>query len=181
MERILERHAPRWLGTSAIALDSRFAEEAVDVLRDVNLAMVQAADAGPEPSRTTLSLALVRPSDGFAAALSVGDSHVLRLGECGAEEWIPQAGGRSLYLGEPGHDVDRLSQGVRVEVGDMLPSSAYAERLERVPPAWAKAFEVNAADHAGVRASCIEFVLAGLYATDRISRAQRHGRIEYEL
>jgi magnesium chelatase subunit I len=31
-----------------------------------------------------------------------------------------------------------------------------------------------------VRASCIEFVLAGLYATDQISRSQRHGRIVYE-
>ena len=31
-----------------------------------------------------------------------------------------------------------------------------------------------------VRASCIEFVLAGLYATDRISRSQHRGRIVYE-
>ena len=29
--------------------------------------------------------------------------------------------------------------------------------------------------------SCVEFVLAGLYATDRISRAQQHGRIVYEI
>ena len=31
-----------------------------------------------------------------------------------------------------------------------------------------------------VRASCVEFVLAGLYATDRISRSEHHGRIVYE-
>jgi len=71
--------------------------------------------------------------------------------------------------------------GVKIEVGDMLPSSQYAERLQRVPPVWEKAFEVNAADDPAVRASCIEFVLAGLYATDRISRAQHHGRIYYEM
>ena len=41
--------------------------------------------------------------------------------------------------------------------------------------------KVNAAEDPGVRASCMEFVLAGLYATDRISRAQRHGRIVYEV
>src|SRR5487761_1558462 len=64
--------------------------------------------------------------------------------------------------------------------GDMLPSSAYADRLKRVPPAWQKAFEVNASSDPAVRASCVEFVLAGLYASDRISRAQRHGRIVYE-
>lgn len=71
--------------------------------------------------------------------------------------------------------------GVRVEVGDLLPSAAYAERLQRVPSAWDKAFEVNASADQAVRASCVEFVLAGLYSMDRISRAQRHGKIEYEF
>ncbi|MBA4017969.1 MAG: magnesium chelatase [Pirellula sp.] len=74
-----------------------------------------------------------------------------------------------------------FSKGVKIEVGDMLPSSAYAERIQRVPPIWEKAFEVNAASDPAMRASCVEFVLAGLYATDRISRAQRHGRVEYQL
>jgi magnesium chelatase subunit I len=76
---------------------------------------------------------------------------------------------------------DIFAKGVKIEVGDMLPSAAYAERLKRVPPAWDKAFEVNAAESAPVRASCVEFVLAGLYATDRISRSQHHGRIQYEI
>jgi len=71
--------------------------------------------------------------------------------------------------------------GVRVEVGDLLPSSHYAERLKNVPPAWDKAFEVNASEDEAVRASCVEFVLAGLYSMDRISRSQRHGKIEYEF
>lgn len=74
-----------------------------------------------------------------------------------------------------------FSQGVRVEVGDMLPSSHYATLLKRVPPAWDKAFEVNASQDPAVRASCVEFVLAGLYATERISRSQQHGRIVYEV
>ncbi|WP_428390051.1 magnesium chelatase [Mucisphaera sp.] len=73
-----------------------------------------------------------------------------------------------------------FSQGVRIEVGDMLPSSAYEKVLERVPPAWEKAFEVNAASQPQMRAACVEFVLAGLYATERISRHQDHGRITYE-
>jgi magnesium chelatase subunit I len=53
--------------------------------------------------------------------------------------------------------------------------------VKRVPPIWDKAFEVNASQDPAVRASCIEFVLAGLYATDQISRSQRHGRIIYEI
>ncbi|MFH1919691.1 MAG: magnesium chelatase [Planctomycetota bacterium] len=74
-----------------------------------------------------------------------------------------------------------FSRGVKIEVGDMLPSERYAERLKRVPPVWDKAFEVNASGDPAVRASCVEFVLAGLYASDRISRSQHHGRIVYEL
>jgi magnesium chelatase subunit I len=74
-----------------------------------------------------------------------------------------------------------FSKGVKIEVGDMLPSSHYAERLKRVPKAWEKAFEVNPSESEAVRASCVEFVLAGLYAGDRISRSQKHGRITYEI
>ncbi|BBO35932.1 magnesium chelatase [Lacipirellula parvula] len=74
-----------------------------------------------------------------------------------------------------------FSEGVKIEVGDMLPSSHYADLVKRVPPIWDKAFEVNASQDPAVRAACIEFVLAGLYATDRISRSQRHGRITYEI
>jgi magnesium chelatase subunit I len=74
-----------------------------------------------------------------------------------------------------------FSQGVKIEVGDMLPAGAYAARLKRIPAIWDKAFEVNASSDDAVRASCLEFVLAGLYATDRISRSQHHGRIVYEF
>ncbi|MGE0536093.1 MAG: magnesium chelatase [Pirellulales bacterium] len=74
-----------------------------------------------------------------------------------------------------------FAEGVKIEVGDLLPSDQYAERLKRVPPAWEKAFEVHASSDAAMRASCVEFVLAGLHATDHISRSERHGRIEYEV
>ena len=80
------------------------------------------------------------------------------------------------------HEISEIfGRGVKIEVGDMLPSAAYAERLQRVPPAWDKAFEVNASEDAAVRASCVEFVLAGLYALDIISRSQHHGRLSYEI
>ena len=87
------------------------------------------------------------------------------------------------YVDEYGLDeiADIFGQGVKIEVGDMLPSKQYAELLKRAPSAWEKAFEVNPAEDEAVRASCVEFVLAGLYASDRISRAERHGRIEYEF
>ncbi|MGE0605779.1 MAG: magnesium chelatase [Pirellulales bacterium] len=83
------------------------------------------------------------------------------------------------------HGVEEIGQifarGVKIEVGDLLPSSDYAERLSRVPPAWDKAFEVNAGQDPAMRASCVEFVLAGLYAHDRISRSQKYGKVEYQV
>src|SRR5262249_31952435 len=50
-----------------------------------------------------------------------------------------------------------FGRGVKVEVGDLLPSSHYGERLKRVPKAWEKAFEVNPSDNEAVRAACVEF------------------------
>jgi magnesium chelatase subunit I len=86
------------------------------------------------------------------------------------------------YVDKHGVDeiADIFAKGVKIEVGDMLPSRAYAERLKRVPKAWEKAFEVNASESEAMRASCVEFVLAGLHATERISRSAKHGRIVYE-
>jgi len=74
-----------------------------------------------------------------------------------------------------------FGKGVKIEVGDLLPSAQYAARLQRVPPVWDKAFEVNAAADPSMRASCVEFVLAGLYSLDMVSRSQQQGRITYEV
>ena len=89
------------------------------------------------------------------------------------EEYITEHGLESIS--------DIFSKGIRIEVGDLLPSAQYADRLKRVPPVWEKAFEVNASESDAMRASCVEFVLAGMYALDQISRAQRHGQTEYEI
>jgi len=82
------------------------------------------------------------------------------------------------------HGLDEIgkvfAKGMKIEVGDMVPSTAYERLVEDVPAVWTKAFEVNASQDPAVRASCIEFVLAGLYATERISRLQSHGRTLYD-
>jgi magnesium chelatase subunit I len=82
------------------------------------------------------------------------------------------------------HGLDEIAdvfrQGVKIEVGDMVPSGVYEEKVADVPAVWERAFEVNAARDPAVRASCIEFVLAGLYATEKISRIQAHGKTVYD-
>jgi len=89
----------------------------------------------------------------------------------------------SEYVERHGLDeiADVFAKGVKIEVGSLLPSRLYAERLRRVPPVWDKAFEVNASADPAMRASCVEFVLAGLYACEKISRTTRHGVIRYEI
>lgn len=74
-----------------------------------------------------------------------------------------------------------FAKGVKIEVGDMLPSSHYETVVKRVPQVWDKAFEVNAAGDSAVRASCAEFVLAGLWAREHVSRAEKHGRVSYSI
>ncbi len=82
------------------------------------------------------------------------------------------------------HGLDEIARvfgaGVKIEVGDTVPSTAYEGIVAEVPAVWEKAFEVNVSRDPAVRASCIEFVLAGLYATERISRVQSHGRTIYD-
>ncbi|MEE2971938.1 MAG: magnesium chelatase [Planctomycetota bacterium] len=70
--------------------------------------------------------------------------------------------------------------GVRIEVGDLVPSSEYEAVMARIPELWTTALEVNPAASPAVRASAAEFLLAGLHATDRISRSERFGRTIYE-
>jgi magnesium chelatase subunit I len=83
------------------------------------------------------------------------------------------------------HGLDEIAkvfgQGMKVEVGDMVPSTAYEGIVADVPAVWDKAFEVNASQDPAIRAACIEFVLAGLYATERISRIQEHGHTVYDI
>ncbi len=88
------------------------------------------------------------------------------------EEYVEQHGLQEIS--------EIFAKGVKIEVGDMLPSSHYESLLKRVPAVWDKAFEVNASENPAMRASCAEFVLAGLYATEKISRSQRHGIVTYE-
>ncbi len=87
------------------------------------------------------------------------------------------------YVGEHGlgEIADIFAKGVKIEVGDTLPSRHYETIVRAAPPVWDRAFEVNASSDPAVRASCIEFVLAGLWATARVSRSERFGTIEYEF
>lgn len=116
VDQVLEAHAARWLEPAPIALDARFASEAADVAEDVNMAILKAVSGGgAHGSRTTLAVALLRPREGWLAALSVGDSHAFLAGPGSVRELAAQDAAPSLYLGDPGLGREQLQAGVRVE------------------------------------------------------------------
>ncbi len=145
----------------------------------------RAARLGERPAVPRMSdLAHCQASSVGKLELDLMGSH--QMSEHQVLEWIQAQAVKTVfeeYVDRHGLDEigEIFKEGVRIEVGNMLPSSHYAERLQRVPPIWDKAFEVNASEDPAVRASCVEFVLAGLYVTDRISRTSSHGRITYEI
>ena len=74
-----------------------------------------------------------------------------------------------------------FSQGVKIEVGDLLPSAPLCRAAQARAARLGQGVRGERAQDPAVRASCVEFVLAGLYSADQISRSQQHGRIVYEL
>jgi len=66
------------------------------------------------------------------------------------------------------HGLEEISeifrQGSQIEVGRHAAVGSYAERLQACPTGLEESLQVNPADSDPVRASCVEFVLAGLYA-----------------
>jgi hypothetical protein len=113
LARLLERHAPRWTSPSPIALADRWFLEAPDVALDLSHALVAAA--GPETTigRTTLALGLVRPHDGWWAALLVGDSHVFVADGGHVSETCPATPDDVVFLGDPRLDRASIARGVR--------------------------------------------------------------------
>jgi serine/threonine protein phosphatase PrpC len=116
-ERVLERHAPRWLSPGALALAERWTSEAPEVVLDLNRTLL---DAGGESAvgRTTLALCLVRPDDGWWAGLCMGDSHVFRVGGDTVREHFgtDERGKRSTFVGDSRIDRERAEQAVRAGV-----------------------------------------------------------------
>jgi serine/threonine protein phosphatase PrpC len=110
LERLIARHAPRWLEGASPGLAERWVDEAPEVLLDLNGAIVELIARGAtDGARTTLSVGVARPGDDLLAWLSVGDSHVFAVGAKGARE-IGAARQRVAFLGSPAEDRASLAE-----------------------------------------------------------------------
>lgn len=65
---------------------------------------------------------------------------------------------------------EAVTAGVTVETGDMIPSGDYKEIISQIPQLWEPVHALGGDENDQARASCLEFVLEGLYLSDRLSR-----------
>jgi Protein phosphatase 2C len=121
LDRLLERHAPRWMSPSAIALADRWLLEAPDVVLDLNRALVGAGEGKRLIGRTTLAIALVRPRDGWWAALLFGDSHLFAVDGATARECSPVVPDDLAFVGDPALDRAGIARSVRCTVDQEVP------------------------------------------------------------
>ncbi|VAX17620.1 Magnesium chelatase, subunit ChlI [hydrothermal vent metagenome] len=70
--------------------------------------------------------------------------------------------------------LDEIAEGINndntIEVGDMIPSAEYKKIVASFPRLWEPVHELGGDESDQMRASCVEFVLEGLYLTGKLSR-----------
>jgi serine/threonine protein phosphatase PrpC len=100
LERLLADFAPGWTTAAAPGLRESWAERAPALLAGLNAAILErVARGGPDTSRTTLAIALLRPGDDLLAFASLGDSHIFQLTAGEVLELGHEDGRRTCYLG----------------------------------------------------------------------------------
>ncbi len=125
LERLLERHAPRWLAPTTIALAERWPTEAPDVVQDLDRTLVSAGEGVNTIGRTTLTLVVARPADGWWSGLCVGDSHLFEIEGDAVHEHFPASGRGGLFVGDPRTDRERAEAGTRAGVQALTPSTCF--------------------------------------------------------
>jgi serine/threonine protein phosphatase PrpC len=118
----LEELAPRWTDPGAQDLRSRFEREARSAAAALHSHILRASlGIDSQPCRTTLSLALVRPAEGWFGHWSVGDSHVFEVAGGVAREPCALPEGSAAFLGDAAAG-EALGEYVRIGVGELADS-----------------------------------------------------------
>jgi hypothetical protein len=100
IDRLLAGFAPAWTAATAPGLRERWLTELPSCLAELNAVILErVAQGGPDTSRTTLALALLRPGDDWLAFASLGDSHIFQLTAGEVLELGHEDGRRTCYLG----------------------------------------------------------------------------------
>lgn len=125
VERVIGQHAAALLGPDGARLRDGWSGAALDLALDVHAEILRRSEVVAEhPTRTTLSVALARRSEGWLGWLCVGDSPGFRVEPSGAVE-LPRPA-RISYLGSPRDDRERLARAVATGVSPLGDAQAVA-------------------------------------------------------
>ncbi len=98
LEHLLASPAPQWIEPGGVRTGS-WERQVLAALCDANERVLSEARTPERPARTTLVLALVPRDQQIVLWASIGDSHVFRASESGAEELGAAAEGETAFLG----------------------------------------------------------------------------------
>jgi serine/threonine protein phosphatase PrpC len=136
VQRLLEDGATRWTGPAPLRLGESWADEAAEILLELNTAILDAAARGGNAeARTTLAFALVRPDQDLLAFASLGDSHIFHVGATEVVDLADRNTQRVWFLGFPSETTwslrDRIVAGCERLAGTralVLASDGVSER-----------------------------------------------------
>ncbi len=66
--------------------------------------------------------------------------------------------------------VENITGDIAIETGDMIPSAQYGEIIAKAPRLWEPVHAMGGDESDAKRASCVEFLLEGLYLCGKLSR-----------
>jgi hypothetical protein len=105
---------------SAGIVREHWTSTALETLAAVHTAILaRVASGGRDTARTTLAMALVRPSDDLLAFASAGDSHIFRVDPGEVVDLTGNPGQRGCYLGNPAADLTSLRDEVVIGTESM--------------------------------------------------------------
>jgi hypothetical protein len=109
VEQLAAGWAGAWTQPAAAGLREAWEERAAQALGDLCGAIHhQVACGGRETARTTVSAALLRPTEGWLGWVAIGDSHLFVLEDSEAHELAPADPSALAFLGHPAETPESL-------------------------------------------------------------------------
>jgi serine/threonine protein phosphatase PrpC len=111
IDELMGSPAQCWTAEVGANFQQNWDQRARDLVVTIQKAILSAVASGArETARTTLSLAVVRPTDNCVAFVSVGDSHIFRVNDVESVDLGYDAGRQYRFLGRPSDTPEMLSR-----------------------------------------------------------------------
>jgi len=115
IDTLMNGAAGRWTASDHGDFEQSWAQQARDEIGRIQDAILASVVSGARDSaRTTLALAVVRPSDGCVAYAAVGDSHIFQVNDVEALDIGYYAARSNSFLGRPADTREMLTEKCRI-------------------------------------------------------------------